>query len=502
MSRAGSVLKNVSYLAAAEVSKPILSFLFILLVSRRLGPEGVGAYAIILTFTALFELIATVGLGPVFVRSIAADRAQLPGHLNGALGAALVSSAGLMPAMWLLLRAFDYPQIVTDGIQLLSYTLLAATIQQYVISFCEALQNMRLRAGISLLDTLGRLTAGTFMLLMGYGVLGIVQGMVAARLVSTGAGMYLLCKSEPSVQIDFRQAWSDWPRLLRAGLPFLLMTISSTMFWSVNTLMLSKLGDVEQVGLYSAASRITDVLKNVFYSYLIVLLPMMSDSFAKSPPALKQHCDNSLRYLTMASMPVSTGVSILAPRIIALMYGDKFEGAAAVLTVLVWTVCVFAVVMVFARVLVASHNHMLDLYCNFAALALNTALGSYLIPRHGPVGAGLATLIALVAYGLMEYAFVAKWMFRPTFGLALARSVIACGVMGAALFAARRGPLWLLIPGAALLYGWTLILLRGLNSTEVETIRSLAARGLRWRPPFLTRRELPRLAEAPDRLGK
>src|ERR1700721_2323206 len=73
MSRLSAVLKNTGYLALAETAKPALSFLLFLVISRMLGREGVGSYTIILTFTGLFELIATLGLGQMIVRGIASD---------------------------------------------------------------------------------------------------------------------------------------------------------------------------------------------------------------------------------------------------------------------------------------------------------------------------------------------------------------------------------------------------------------------------------------------
>ena len=152
------------------------------------------------------------------------------------------------------------------------------------------------------------------------------------------------------------------------------MTISSTVFWSANTLMLSKLARVEDVGVYNAAWRITEILKNLFYSYLIVLLPMLSHSFAKSLDDLREECNVALKYLAILSVPVATGISVLSPRIIRLIYGSNFDAAIPVLRVLAWTVCIFCLAVVFSRVLIASHNQILNLYCDIASVGINVTL--------------------------------------------------------------------------------------------------------------------------------
>ena len=70
MRRLKLILRNTGYLAFAETAKPALSFILILVIARMLGREGMGSYTVILTFTGLFELIATFGLGTMIRRAI------------------------------------------------------------------------------------------------------------------------------------------------------------------------------------------------------------------------------------------------------------------------------------------------------------------------------------------------------------------------------------------------------------------------------------------------
>src|SRR5262249_49098837 len=152
--------------------------------SRMLGRDGVGSYTIILTFTALFELIGTVGLGPILTRGIAADRSRLMEYFNGAVWVTLAASAVLVPAMLLILRNLHYPAAIAYSIRLLSLTLVPAVLLQCILSVCEGLQNMRLRAVISIFDTVGRLASGACMILLGHGVSAVIEGMVITRVAA------------------------------------------------------------------------------------------------------------------------------------------------------------------------------------------------------------------------------------------------------------------------------------------------------------------------------
>jgi O-antigen/teichoic acid export membrane protein len=473
--RLGTIIKNTSYLALAETAKPALSFILILAISRMLGREGMGSYTIILTFTGLFELIATLGLGPMIVRGIAADRSQLSFYFSGAMGVALLASAVTLPPMLLILRAMNYPAEIALGIRLLAWTLLLTILQQYFISICEGLQNMRLRALLSVLDTAGRLLIGVIMVMRGHGVLGIIEGMIITRAITTLMAFALLGR-HIGPAFDYRLMLRPCAGLARAGLPFLFMTIASTVFWSVNTLMLSKLSSVEDVGIYNAASRITDVLKTFLFSYQIALLPMLCASFVRSGEQFRQECNVSIKYLALLTVPIATGISVLAPRIIRLVFGHNFDSAIPVLRVLAWTVCIFSIVLVFARALIASHNQMLDLYCNVAALVVNIVMGWILIHSHGPVGAATATLISLTAFGVFEYCFVASKLFKPEVIIPLARAAGASAMMGLAVFHLDALPLfWAIIVGS-LVYLGALICTGTFSSAEIRAAGDLIVR--------------------------
>jgi O-antigen/teichoic acid export membrane protein len=202
-------------------------------------------------------------------------------------------------------------------------------------------------------------------------------------------------------------------------------------------------------------------------------LPMMSASFIKSREQFRQDCNASIKYLTLLTVPMATGISVLAPRIIDLVFGHKFSSAAPVLQILAWTVCVFSVSMVFARVLTASHHQMLDLYCNVAALVVNVTLGWVLISHYGPSGAAISTLISLFTFGSLEYFFVARKLFRAEVLAPLARSAGASALMGLCLVYLKTVPLFAAIPLGVVIYLAVLLGTGTFSPAELRTVRTI-----------------------------
>jgi O-antigen/teichoic acid export membrane protein len=427
---------------------------------------------VITVFTALFELIATAGFVPVMIRGIAADRDRIGYYLTNSLLVLLAATAIVIPAMLLSAHWLHYERDVNLGITLLTFTLPLAIVQQYILAVFEGLQFMRLRSVLSTLDSVTKLVAGSIALYHRAGIVPLAEGLVAARIVTTAVAIALLLNAVP-FRFDFRSAARSLA-LFTASLPFLMVTLTNTTFWSASTLLLSKLRIIEDVGVFNAASRVTDILKNIFYSYLIGLLPLMCASFARSKEEFRSECNLSVKYLSIITVPTAAGISVLAHPIIRLIYGPHFDSAVPVLRLLIWTICVFCLSVVFARALVASHHQILDLYCNIAALTVNVALGWWIIPHMGALGAAAATLAALLLFGFLEYTMVCRKLFYPDMTGPLLKTGAASGLMAAVIYPIRSGPLPVVIGIGALIYVAALLAIGTLSRSELKAIRELA----------------------------
>ena len=65
-----SLLKNTIALSAPNWANPFVSLLLVYVLSRRLGVEGMGQYALLSSYLSVFTTIASLGLGGLIVREI------------------------------------------------------------------------------------------------------------------------------------------------------------------------------------------------------------------------------------------------------------------------------------------------------------------------------------------------------------------------------------------------------------------------------------------------
>lgn len=436
-----------------------------------------GAFALTIAYVYVFETIATGGLPPVIVRGVSTDERSAGTYLKASLLLGLLLSAGAQALLLASLWFMDYSEEVEEPIRLLGWSIGFMVLTQYIQAVFEGYQRMFFRSALSLFEIAARTAAGVAALAMGWGITGVIQGFVLVR-----ALMFLLAISVAvwalPLKLDRSFEWSRCASLLREAGPFFFTTIIAALYWHVDILMLSRWGTIETVGSYNAAFRLMAILKGLTYTYLIALLPVVSESFIRSTAAFRKDCESSLKYLVLVTLPAAAGTTILAEPIIERIYGAEFSDAALVLGILIWTVCFFPVALVFSRALIASHNQRLDLYCNVVGLLINVALNAMLLPRFGAVGAAIATLTSILLFMCMQHFAVSKAVFQVSLSRFFLKPALATIPLVAVALCFRDAPLWLSIPSGAAAYGGAILLVGGLSKQELAMAQAALRHGL------------------------
>ncbi|NUM78336.1 oligosaccharide flippase family protein, partial [candidate division KSB1 bacterium] len=71
MSTLQRFFRNTSVLILANALQPVLSFYLIVTISRKLQVEGLGTYATVFNYQAIFQIISAFGLKNLLTRNVA-----------------------------------------------------------------------------------------------------------------------------------------------------------------------------------------------------------------------------------------------------------------------------------------------------------------------------------------------------------------------------------------------------------------------------------------------
>jgi uncharacterized protein (TIGR03437 family) len=390
-------LSNAAVLAALKIASPLLSWLVVLSVSRKLGAAGLGRYSLAYAFLALFSLPGPLGLPALLTREGARDAGALGRLLS--CGMALGGTVSLMLAIAMASSGFllRYDPATARALVVLSAAVpLSAWLACFDAAFL-ALQDAAPIAVAVLAEHAVKVGLAIPALLAGYGLDAVLAAAAAGRFASCAVCVLLLRRR--NIRLAPPAGLAPVLALARRTPVFALTSICAALYWRADVFLLSRLRGVAETGYYTSAYRILDLTTLLPQSICQALYPQMAERrtarpFRRSKP---------LAALILLTAPIPLAVAVFARPLLGGLYGPGFTIMAPVLTILIWTAVPYAWNRYHACVLVAAGRQRADLAINAAMLALNVALNLLIIPRHGAAGAAIATLLTALAFGAAQF---------------------------------------------------------------------------------------------------
>jgi len=425
------ILQNSLWLSGTHLLGRLFGVVVTMALTRYLGIEDFGRFSLIFAFCGIFGVMTDIGMDMIIVREASRDIHKAPNLLgNGILIKAVfsvvaVGSAGATAA------ALGYPWESVGLIVLASLSFLASPLTLYNAMFQVVL---RLKYP-ALFDLAGRTLTLLLVLLVlrFHGSLAqIVLAVLGAALGQAGITWFFArAFFRPSFRIDF----SLCKRLISEAWPLAVNNLLLALILRVDQLMIERLvhdGDF-QLGIYSAAVKYCELFHFLPAVYFASVFPLLSRLHAQGDDRFRRLSTLSMKYLTMAIMPVALYSTLHAGRIMGLLFGEAFSVGALPMVILIWSeVSVFMVWVVFNTVISSGHQRIVPALTS-TALAANVLLNLWLIPGHGAAGAAAASL---VSYSLALFLVAAV---PPLRSLARAFVLSAARPAGAVLL------LWILL---------------------------------------------------------
>jgi O-antigen/teichoic acid export membrane protein len=103
------------------------------------------------------------------------------------------------------------------------------------------------------------------------------------------------------------------------------------------SLVLAHVTSIAELGYFQAAARLTSSLNIVGTSVSVAAFPLFVSMWRQKDPALAAAYYRSIKYLLAVGLGVAAGTTVLAAKIVAFLYGSRFEHAIAPLRILVWS---------------------------------------------------------------------------------------------------------------------------------------------------------------------
>jgi O-antigen/teichoic acid export membrane protein len=254
-----------------------------------------------------------------------------------------------------------------------------------------------------------------------------------------------------------------------------MIPLAHAVYSRADILLLTWLGSWADVGLYSAAMRFVDLARTIPPAYGRALYPVLARLRTAAVEEYRDVTARGVRTGLSMTVPITLGLFGVGGPLVTLLYGPDLAGATTSLQVLAWTLLPLAIAIVLAQVLFSADRQAIDLRVNVVAALVSLVGGLALVPRFGPNGAAVATLLAGVTYAALQYHWTRAHVVDPKALGAIGKIVAAA--IGSALVIAVLAPLnaWIATAVGCACYGAALLLLGYVQPDDLARVRFMAA---------------------------
>lgn len=413
-----NAIKNISWLSLDNFVSVAVSAIVGIAVARAIGVEAMGIWSFVIAIYSVGLVVAGLGMDQVVIVDLTNPdidhRSLLATTLTLRLCTSLLAGLVLFGATFLSHPDNPYQ---TPLLWLMSATLLIMSFDVWGNWFRSRLMFKFVVIPNVIANLIGGIVKAVLVIhyhsLMALGYLSLIQAIVTESLL-----LYFIWR------------YGIWPRfrdikpalfksLLIASLPLMLSSIAVFIFTRGSIFFLDAYRTKTEVGLYSAATRISEILYFFPTVLVTVLAPTMYARWREDRALFERNFRTVLNSVTLLLYLVALAVMLASHAIITLLFGTAFAPASIVLTMHVWTLVAVAQGTMTSIWLMAEKHSGLLMLRTVAGGAANILLNFSLIPHYGIVGAAISALISMFIAGVLihaafgpEFRQMLKWQIR------------------------------------------------------------------------------------------
>jgi polysaccharide transporter, PST family len=405
------IMGNMGWLMVDRIVRMGMGLFVGVWVARYLGPDQFGSLNFALAFIALFATVTTLGLDGIVVREVLHNVEDTHDILGTTLALRIgggILAVGLSIAILRLIQPHDRQALLL--VSILSSTFVFQAFDTIDLFFQSQVRSkitvwaknsaFLVFAAVRIALINARAPVWTFAAASaGEIVLGAVGLVLGYRL--SGGRIFAWHSSRRRAGVLLKQSW-----------PLLFSGMAIMIYVRLDTVMLKVMQGDLAVGLYSAATRVSEV----WYFIPTAIVSSVSPAImrVKDDPALFYgRLSKLFSLMTLAALVIGSTVALASHAIIRILYSNSYSAAAPVLAVHVWA-SVFVFLGVAQSPWDLSKNLLtLSLYRTLAGAVINAAMNLYLIPRYSAMGAAVATVVSYAISGVFANALSART--RPIF---------------------------------------------------------------------------------------
>ena len=472
MSRVQTIFKNMSWLLISQIITSVCGFVWTILMARYLGVNNYGIFGFAVSVSSILAIIDDLGISAHVVRHVSTDYDSTPKYVGNVIPLKIILAVInliVTPIILLLLRVDEYAIFIT---LLFTIEIIFKSYTNSLFGVFQAFEEGKYQGIGNILMNVSTLVFILISIYADLGLLGVSISYVLANMLSFIYAYYILNKhiAKPKFEFD----WEFCKKITLLSLPFAVTGILYPIYYSIDIVMLTNLVGDYATGIYNATYKLISLL-TLFYSvYTAVIFPVMSKFFKNDKKLLVMSYEKSIKYLMLVIIPIAVATMFYSLDIIQLIYGNQYDDAASVLSILIWTVCLLFISGASNTLLNASHKEVTVTKIYGMAAIFNVVLNFFMIPYLSYDGAAITTVLSDVLIVALQTYVIHKIGYKVNKRLYsdLIKIAIGSSVLGIALYFLNLN-MWVAIPVGIVIYFAVVYLLKFFDKDDEYVIKEI-----------------------------
>lgn len=463
---ASRILKNFLSLSGAALIHSVIAVISTIYLARVLSPDGYGKVSFAFALVQLFLVLSAFGLDTLGIREVARNKEKVKEYLGNILSLKLALAFLLFIVLLVIINYLNKPEEINHLIFLYGLVLFpSALFFEWTWQGLERMGNIGMSKIIRQCIYLALLI---FLVKNSKDISFVPLAFLGVNILYAIILYGLFLRNYGTVSLRYEP--NKWKILIKDSTPIGISLVLGIVIYNINTILLNFFRTDYEVGHYNAAFQIISFVLIFIVVLFDVLFPTLSRLYHTSIGKMEKILSLSGKALIFLTVPIAVGGSLLAPRLMNLIFGNEYNEGAAALRILLWFLVMVAINTIYARGLLAVNlqNYLMKAVVLQALILLTLSI--IFIKYFGIKGAALATLLTEI---IMFYPYY-KGFTSIVRGVHIRKNIpvpfISSGVMGLFLIIFNNWNVFVLIASAILIYAGMVYFLKGIDVEEIKWI--------------------------------
>lgn len=312
------VLNGMGWSFGGRILTKLLSLMVSIILARILAPTDYGAFAIIMVFIMLVEVLVCNGFGTALVQKENADALDFSSvfYLNFAISIILYMAIYISAPV--IAKFYRMPGL-TSAMRILGISIPAEAIKSIQAAYVSRNMQFKRLFWSTLLGTIISGAIGILMAYCGFGLLALVAQCLLNICIDT-AVLCFTANWHPS--LDF--SWGRVKELYPYARNLMAASVMNQIFTKLGGLIIGKVYSPSSLAFYNQGEKYPElIVENLNDSFSDVLFPVLSQS-QRHQDKLKSITRRSIQLSSYIVWPMMIGLAVVADLFIRVVLTEKW----------------------------------------------------------------------------------------------------------------------------------------------------------------------------------